>query len=676
MMTSHTGTVCAEGVERAAWRNRRCGALSRQSRAIAPTLLLLIACNGRSATNSTATTPATATPAASEAAASNILVKPASTIPASTVNWQAGVDHQMRLELDNTTTMAMGTLAQFELRATLLLRARELGSGVELVGNLRDVQFSVPDVARQKNFDELQVELTKPFLFALEGGRLLQPRVSKGSTAFAISLWRTIAAALQVSLPPGGDSAPWQVEEEDATGEYMARYEGTSEPGVYHKKKLSYAPLILTAATDPARRPTEVIAEVLSSEGQVKVEQRRLEAVEYREQLRVASAPTAPTVAETRFTLVRRQTQPSAEAPDWDVLQSGMQPADFSNIKASSSSRAEYNRLRIGNYTFDSALEELSKSAKHAAEPAAATALPEEEAQRKQRLQEQAAAFSAMAALIETEPQVLPKAERLVRASSSGPKVALLDAMATAGTEPAQKALVRVMNEAALSKELRQAAAFAIMRLRLAEPATVAALAVHLKGGELQQYALYGLGTISRRLRENGEPKRAKDALQPVLGELDKPLSDPAKVHVLRAIANSGNVIAFERVRRLLSSKEPTLRAAAVDAIRLMDHPDVDNLLSERLASDPDRGVHAATIAAIALRQPSEVLTRALTSALPGPMTVGLKLRAVDILGEWSGRQPELVRELEKVASTNELPRVREAARRQLAAHETISRAN
>lgn len=664
MMTSHTETVCAEGVERSAGGRSRFGRWAMRSRAIAPTVLLLLACNGRSATDEK-----TADLANKASAASSDPIAQPKVEPSPEVAWKVGVDHHLRLELDNTTTMGMGTLAQFQLRATLVVRARALGAGAELVGQLTDVRFTVPDVERQKNFDDLEAELAKPFVFVLEHGRVLQPRVPKGSTAFAISLWRTIAAALQVALPPQENAERWQAEEDDATGKYTAVYESTSEPGVYRKSKQSYAPLLLSAGADPNRRPTEVVAEVLASQGQVRVADGHLEKAEYSEELRVVSTPTAPTVSKTRLSLVRTPTQPSAESPDWAALQSGMQPAEFSPIGPSSTNRAEYNRLRIGNYTFDSALDELSKSVKHAAEPPAAGTSPEEDAARKQHLQEQAAAFSALAAILETDPSALFKAERLVR-ESTGPKVALLDAMATAGTTAAQRVLVGLMNDAALTKDLRQAAAFAILRLRLAEPATVTALAAHLKGGELQQYALYGLGTISRRLRENGEPRRAKDALQPVLDELNKPLSTAAKVHVLRALANSGNVIALERVRPLLSSNEPTLRAAAVDAIRLMDHPDVEGLLAAKLASDQDRGVQTATIAAIALRPPSETLVDAIVSVLPGALTIGLKLRAVEVLGEWSQRDPKIVSRLEDVAATSELPRVREAARLQLKKHQ------
>ena len=96
----------------------------------------------------------------------------------------------------------------------------------------------------------------------------------------------------------------------------------------------------------------------------------------------------------------------------------------------------------------------------------------------------------------------------------------LMDALSSAGTPPAQEALLGIAENSKLDKALRQRSAIALGRVANAEPATVSALTqlLHIQG--LETAACYDLGTISRRLRESGNFAAADAIVETLVKEL------------------------------------------------------------------------------------------------------------------------------------------------------------
>lgn len=223
--------------------------------------------------------------------------------------------------------------------------------------------------------------------------------------------------------------------------------------------------------------------------------------------------------------------------------------------------------------------------------------------------------------------------------------------------------LVVLMENGKLSASLRRAAAFSLIRVERATPETVTELAKHVGSGDpLRVHALYGLGTICRRLRDAGEAARA-DAIVPLLvGVLRDATTPAAQVDALRGIANSGHEGALEAVRPFLDAKVGKVRAAAVDAIRLMRRPEVDAIIAERL-SNGENDVKLAALDAISVREPTDVLVSALDVTAKGADKPATRLKAVRIIGHWLPKRPELKATLEAVAKSDEQGRLREAAK-------------
>src|SRR5690606_35089042 len=72
-----------------------------------------------------------------------------------------------------------------------------------------------------------------------------------------------------------------------------------------------------------------------------------------------------------------------------------------------------------------------------------------------------------------------------------------------------------------------------------------------------------------------------------------------------------GHGAALEAVKPFLKAKSHQEQAAAVDAIRLMQHPEVDLILASSLSA-PHSNVQVAALDALAVRPPSDALATAL----------------------------------------------------------------
>jgi hypothetical protein len=96
-----------------------------------------------------------------------------------------------------------------------------------------------------------------------------------------------------------------------------------------------------------------------------------------------------------------------------------------------------------------------------------------------------------------------------------------------------------------------------------------------------------------------------------------------------------------------------------------MDHPAVDAIVAERLENDVQT-VQLAALDAIAVRQPSDTLSKALEHAAQKAEKSAVRLKAVRILGEWLPKRPEVKMILGRLSRQSEHVQVREAAQRAL----------
>jgi hypothetical protein len=205
-----------------------------------------------------------------------------------------------------------------------------------------------------------------------------------------------------------------------------------------------------------------------------------------------------------------------------------------------------------------------------------------------------------------------------------------------------------------------------LSRAALATPESVSALEAHVAVDDsLHVYALYGLGTIARRLRDAGETTRADAIVQGLLVNLSKVSAPADQVDVLRAIANSGAASAFEAVQPFLTSSAASVRVAAVDALRLMQRPEIDGIIVERL-SQPDVRLQDAALDAVSVRLPTPALVAALERAATTGAKPAVRMKAVRILVQWLPQRPEVRPILRRLASDDELEQIRKAAKNAL----------
>jgi hypothetical protein len=185
-----------------------------------------------------------------------------------------------------------------------------------------------------------------------------------------------------------------------------------------------------------------------------------------------------------------------------------------------------------------------------------------------------------------------------------------------------------------------------------------------LSGDPFNAQALYGLGTYSRRLRDSGQTERANEIGEFLLDRF-KLIKGPSQLMaLLGAITNSGYAPALARITTYLAPEQPeAVRVAAVRALQSMHTPEVDEILASRVESDGSSEVRISAMDAAKVREPTDVLARALGMAVTRAQDARVRYRAVEVIAAWMPTRSELRGTLEQVAETDTEERVRNRAK-------------
>jgi hypothetical protein len=162
-------------------------------------------------------------------------------------------------------------------------------------------------------------------------------------------------------------------------------------------------------------------------------------------------------------------------------------------------------------------------------------------------------------------------------------------------------------------------------------------------------------------LREAGDVRTSQQLGQLLMQRLATADGEQAITRSLRAISNSGFVPALELVKPRLDDAREAVRADALEAIRLMDVPEVDGLIAARLTVDPSVKVQTAALSAIKPRKPTAALAQALSGAARAT-DAHIRYRATELAAAWLERRPELRRTLERVARQDGEEKIRRLA--------------
>jgi hypothetical protein len=586
-----------------------------------------------------------------------------------TRGWEAGKRYAYRLKSTTAVSFGGGVNAfDFDLMGNVAIAVVAVGSdSVTLHASITDTTSVSRVPGTQAEFDRLAAEIgAAGCFFELRGGRVSEMRLAKGQPAMVANAFRELGSALQFAHAVG-DSSRYTAEEYDSTGQYVAEYERRGER-LWHKKKQRYLGM-LVPKTVLTHLPVSVVPEVTLSKGEVRLSpQGRPESVTMQNGLTIDGAQ-APVRSKSVLTLESKAADQGAPPQDWQARLAAAERVRADEPYGSGASIESLDDARIRGTTFEavvSRLEERARAKRPQAPSDAAAADKPDDVGETSSVNEDSQLFSALSALLRKEPSAVEKAGRKIRERSPA-SAALVDALGSASSSSSQQTLLALMKSEQADSDLKLRVLFSLSRSGKPTEASIAFLksVATTPGDRGSKQALYGLGTYARKLRDDGEREQARRIGEFLLERLERARGQISVVTALRAVGNAGYAEALPRVAPYLTDKRELVRVAAARALQSMKNPEIDGMLAARIQNDDSSDVRISAIAAAQVREPSDVLGRALKDAatVPDPR---VRYRAVELMRFWLDRRPDFRTVLERVALNDSEARVRELAKTSL----------
>jgi hypothetical protein len=507
---------------------------------------------------------------------------------------------------------------------------------------------------------------------------VVEARFLPGASAAAVTVQRSLGAALQFVGPAASGSTvtrtatTWTTAEHDATGKYQAEYRVAAETGHFSKRKLRYDSVLLgLESTQPSVRLApplpNLTPEIVGSTADLAVEGGTLGSVKQSEELSAKLGQGMPVTSKTSLALVLNTSRREKAAPEWAQAGAATVRVQATEPYAPPAPPLETDAAKMAGWTFERAVAELEdlERTRQPPEPAPEGGLETQSAEQNARAQRASRAFGALGAILRRDPKAVTRVVALVRKKSVASQ-ALLDALSSSASGLSQSALVELATDAQLPEKLRKSAAGSLIRTDAPSEKTVTALSGLLDDPVLDVHATYGLGTYARKLRDGGESERSRKISELLVRRLGAATTEGEKITIMRGIANSGYVGALEAVRPYLTNENASLRAAAVQALRLMNHPEVDQLIAERLVRERKALVRNAALSALSPRPVTPALLAAVERVASTSEDSQGRMEAVRLLGRWVREGTSVRATLDKVARNDAEARVRDEARRLL----------
>lgn len=584
--------------------------------------------------------------------------KPAPPSPTSLLSWADGVQVEYSIVLKSKARLsASRELLDLSLSGRLVIRRLEAPSS-SLYARLAQVELKVNSRAEAAELTDLRRELESGFVLAGDDG-VQRVSMSHSHSQFAANIAQTIAAGLQLPVPPNEASASWEHDEADASGPYTAQYQ--REPGRerYRKTKLRYS-------SPPGGRVQELgvnldlTPTILESRGLLELERGQLTLLRYEEKLQSQLLDQASVTADTELVLkvVARQAAPALSA-ELEALRPQLAPLARDRV-ARTTSDSRFDESKIGRYDFHSALATVERITNDGG-TFKADASRDPDPAREQKIANHTEAFIALVAILRTQPKALLAAAARIRREPQHAQV-LLNALTAAETPESQGVLLELARATTTAASLRESIALSLVRVSKPSDQLIEGLIAWLPERQLGIYAIYGLGAMARAIRAQRPAVAAR--IGRVLSErLLHEESSAMRIHLLRGVANSGDSAAFAAVAPLLTSEDDSTRGAAVEALRLMDHPEVDAVIAGRLLEERSHVALRAAINAAKTRTPSAALAAALSQVALQSDDSQARYRAVLLMSTWLAAEPALRQPLTTIAATDQAEDVRNAAK-------------
>ncbi|MHC4137952.1 MAG: HEAT repeat domain-containing protein, partial [Planctomycetota bacterium] len=234
--------------------------------------------------------------------------------------------------------------------------------------------------------------------------------------------------------------------------------------------------------------------------------------------------------------------------------------------------------------------------------------------------------------------------DRLRAASCSDHLASMLTAcLGSGGTEAAQEGLLEVLGAPAATSTRRQTALFAMLAIE--EPVSrldQALTRFRAEHADLSGHALLVLGAIGHKVRES-DRKRYERIEKLVLSEISEGAAEGARMAALQAVGNLGPEKVPAPVRDALGSAHPLVRSVAMHALRKIEDPEVERILTQGFLEDEFPHVRRTALKALIERH------RKGLAATPAPLPLE------ELLAKAAQDPAEEIRELAKRARSQGL---------------------
>jgi hypothetical protein len=516
------------------------------------------------------------------------------------------------------------------------------------------VQFQSDGQDDPNQSQAIQAALGQTVFCLLNGrGSVQSVWFSSNTNSVAQQLVCTLLAAMQIVEPKShAESATtWEAEEDDPSGRYIAHYEVQAD-GTIHKTKLRYLPPTpikksRTIQLTPTIQSDGEDVAALDSDGSLE----SLAAAES-QAMSLQNKDIGHGLLKLDLHLLSKQEATPNDMADLRTAEAQRFQTTHAVSLYAPPSQEESNRViqreALGTATLESVLAELKQAEKESPPEKQITQL-----------------YLKLKALAFIRPESCAQLGELLAGAKTGSlrMQILADALESAGNSQAQAAL----GGAILGRtDDLQALRLLIPALGSVESPTpqtedtLLALAFGKYDKNVRTTARLALGNAARSLGDESRDRSAK-----IVDRILQELKDPPATEtweLLLALGNAGSIEALPTLKRYLDDPAPNLRGAAAWALRWIDSPEVDDLLTKMLAEDKDSAVRLETVRAIRFREKTPQNIGAQKKAFANESEPEVRIELLGNLWDCREADPEVKQLVEKAATDDPSEAVRKAA--------------
>ncbi|HLK69536.1 MAG TPA: HEAT repeat domain-containing protein [Bryobacteraceae bacterium] len=264
-----------------------------------------------------------------------------------------------------------------------------------------------------------------------------------------------------------------------------------------------------------------------------------------------------------------------------------------------------------------------------------------------------------LAALFRQRPESPAAALDLLR--KTGPRSRITDALGIAGSAAAIETLGVIARDRNLSRPLRIDAltAFILMQHPGVQAMRMPAALLDDDDAAIAAAARIASGGLAHAGRAD-HPEEAAAIDAALVLRYRKAHEATEATNLLVALGNSAGKSALPVIQEALRDPREAVRAAAAGALRLVDAPEVDGLLSATIVNDRDAAVRASAIFAATFHHPlAPKIGDALVHAAKMDPAEHVRVAAINLLRKNSAAAPHLAETLSWIAQHDPKPGVR-----------------